>query len=89
MGIEPSAKQVPDVAWEYWGWTHPGILAGMYGMNQHRTECHKRLCDHYDLSREETQAITDNLDRYENACQMHDALVEVQKKPNNVICRKE
>jgi hypothetical protein len=75
MGIEPNAGDVPDVAWEYWGW----ILTmrnnpGMYGVNERRENCHERLCAHYRISREQSLSVTDHLNKYENAVQMHDAL---------------
>ncbi len=74
--IEPSANEVPDVAWEYWGWIdtmrqHPG----MYGLDGKRAECHDRLRKHYKLDKEKTRTVTDHLDKYENAAQMHDAFL--------------
>ena len=75
MSIESDAKYVPRVMWEYWG-----IISfckdnpGLYGMEERRTDCHERLCHHYRISKEESREITDHLDQYENAVQVHEAL---------------
>lgn len=81
MPIEPSAKDVPDVTWEYWGIidsmrNHPGL----YILDELRGKCHVRLCKWYGLSRDVTKTITDNMDKYDNACQLHDALMDVKRK---------
>lgn len=78
MAIEPNAKDVPQVAWEYWG-TVEFMLdnPGMYIMDDRRSDCHDRLCKHYKLSKDATKVVTDNLDKYDNAVQMHDALLAI------------
>ena len=84
MSIEPSAKHVPDVAWEYWGWFETMQDVGaLYGLDARRAECHVRLCEHYGLERDATAEITDHMDKLENACQLHDALVELQEQLND------
>ena len=78
MAIEPNAKKVPSVVWEYWGWIHTDLPAGMYGIDQKRSECHDRICQYYKLDKEITRQVTDNIDRYENAVQLHEALKDLQ-----------
>ena len=76
MGIEPNAKYVPKVAWEYWS-----IISmmmenpGLYGMDKQRTNCHERLCQYYKISKKDSRKVTDHLDKFENAVQMHEALL--------------
>ena len=79
--IEPNCRQVLDVAWEYWGIyefmdEHPGL----YGMDKKRVNCHERLCLHYKLEREDTLIVTDHLNQFKNAVQMHEALVKIKEK---------
>ena len=79
MAIEPSAKEVPDVAWEYWGQIETmNSQPGLYGLDEKRSACHKRLCLYYKLTEPESRQVTDHLDKYENACQMHDALIALK-----------
>lgn len=64
--------QIPGVTQEYWEIIsfmekHPG----MYGSDQRRADCHVELCEHYGLSKEKTQAVTDHLDECEDAEEMH------------------
>jgi hypothetical protein len=68
--------KIPDIALEYWGWTHPpaGIVPGMYGLDQRRADCHKELCKYYELSKAISKQVTDNLDKYETVADMHNAL---------------
>ena len=78
MAIEPNAKYVPDVLWEYWGTVtfmleHPKL----YGMDDKRSDCHERLCEYYKLSVGVTREITDHLDKYRNAVEVHEALEEL------------
>ena len=53
MALSLGAKKVPQVAWGYMG-----IIEfmtenpGMYGMDARRRDCHRRLCEHYHISRE-------------------------------------
>jgi len=75
-----SAKDVPKVVWEYWGWTHSGLPAGLYGMDARRSECHDRLCKLYGLTKEQTKEVTDNLDKYEDAEFLHLALKQIKKE---------
>jgi hypothetical protein len=77
MSIEPDAKNVPAVTWEYWGIVdfmenNPGL----YGMDERRTDCHNRLCTYYRIRKSTSRTITDHMDRYENAVQLHEALKE-------------
>lgn len=75
-------NDIPDVALEYWGWTHPpeGIVMGMYGLNERRANCHERLCFWYGLSKENSKQITDHLDKYEMVWDMHIALEKLVEK---------
>jgi hypothetical protein len=68
--------KIPDIALEYWGWTHPpvGIVPGMYGIDQHRSASHDELCIEYGLDKEITKQVTDHLDKYETVADMHSAL---------------
>jgi hypothetical protein len=43
-------------------------------MEERRTDCHERLCHHYRISKEDSREVTDHLDKYENAVQVHEAL---------------
>jgi len=75
---------VPDVTWEYWGWANPPKgFAGLYGMDERRSECHERLCEHYGLDRDQTLQLTDNLDRFEDGHDLHMALVRLAAR--NVV----
>lgn len=83
MAIEPSAMKVPNVAWEYWGWIETmNNMPGLYGLDKKRSACHKRLCGHYKLTETQSRDVTDHLDKYENACQMHDALISIKETLN-------
>ena len=70
----------PDIALEYWGWTHPpeGIAMGMYGLDERRCESHDELCKWYGLDKETTKRVTDHLDKYETAWDMHEALLQLK-----------
>ena len=81
MSIEPNAKYVPDVSWRYWGIiTFMQDYPGTYGMDNQREACHKELCAHYKITKEVSKRVTDNLDKYDNAVQMHEALGELLKE---------
>ena len=75
MSIEPDAQNVPKVAWEYWGIVSFSMEnPGLYGMDEMRTNCHERLCQYYKIAMRDSRKITDHLDKYKNAVQMHEAL---------------
>jgi hypothetical protein len=81
MSIEPDAQNVPTVAWEYWGIVSFSIEnPGLYGMDEKRTNCHERLCQYYKIAMRDSRKITDHLDKYKNAVQMHDALKLLSKE---------
>lgn len=79
-GETEGEMKIPDIALEYWGWTHPpkGIEMGMYGLDQRRSDSHDELCKYYVLDKEITKQVTDNLDKFRTVAEMHNALVELQ-----------
>jgi hypothetical protein len=61
------------------------IPAGMYGRDQTRAELHAALCEHYGLTREQTQDVTDHMDRLDHhegggATALHKALQDLWDK---------
>jgi len=73
------AADVPDIAWTYWSLVDTmRSVPGMYGLDEHRAELHDKLCFAYDLSREQTKAVTDYLDKYETAVEMDLALRKIK-----------
>jgi hypothetical protein len=75
------AKQVPEIAFEYWGWVDTMINnPGMYGLDMRRSECHDRLCSQYKIEKETSRKVTDHLDKYSDVVEMHYALIALQKK---------
>lgn len=77
--IERDAKDVPDIVWEYWGWYETSLqYPGLYSIDNHRSSCHIRLCEYYKLSREKTREITDHMQDFQTACELHDSLLELK-----------
>lgn len=71
-------KEVPEIAWEYWGLVSFMLKCpGLYTCDSMRTDCHDRLCEHYGLSKEQSRTITDRLDKFRDAAEMHFALKEL------------
>ncbi len=69
------AGDVPDIAWTYWSLVDTmRTMPGMYGLDERRTRLHADLCRIYGLTREQTLAVTDNMDRYETAVDFDMAL---------------
>jgi hypothetical protein len=51
MTKELNAKDVPQIAWEYWGLVSFCLdNPGLYGMDKRRSDCHERLCKYYNIS---------------------------------------
>ena len=80
MSIDRNVRDVPDVTFEYWSIidfmaTNPG----MYIMEMRRSECHERLCKYYNISKKISKIVTDNLNRYEDIIEIHDALTILGK----------
>ncbi len=76
-----NAKEVPKVAWEYWGLIQSMLctdMRGLYHLEDMRSECHDRLCQHYGIEKTISKAVTDHLDRFEDAVDMHHALQELK-----------
>ena len=74
------AKQRPLVAWEYWGWCDTLKKHGcLYGLDNKRTDAHDRLCAHYKIRKERSKKVTDHLDKYSDAVEMHFALVKLKE----------
>ena len=73
--------KIPDIALEYWGWTHPpdGILPGMYGLDLHRAKSHEELCKEYGITKELSEQVTNNLDKYETVADMDNALRQLKE----------
>ena len=72
------AKEVPDVCWEYWGWIDTmETNRGLYGLDEKRVECHDRLCEYYKITKEQSKIITDNLNNYTDAVELHFALLDL------------
>jgi len=83
--IESNTQNVPKIAWEYWGIvTFCMNNPGMYGMDERRTDCHVRLCQYYKISAKNSRNVTDHLDKYKNAVQMHEALKEASHDTNKI-----
>jgi hypothetical protein len=75
------ASNVPKITWEYWGWIETmQNNPGMYVLENRRTDCHNRLCEYYKISKEQSRTITDNLNKYRDAVDLHFALVKLQEK---------
>ena len=75
MALTLNAKEVPNVAWEYWGiYEFMRDNPGMYGMDSKRRECHIRLARHYKFMVECTKEVTDHMNKLEDAVQLHEAL---------------
>ena len=51
--------KIPDIALEYWGWTHlpAGIIPGMYEIDRHRADSHDEICTEYGLDKEITKRV--------------------------------
>jgi hypothetical protein len=80
MGITNNAMEVPEVTWRYWGIYETMMNnPGLYTMDRIRTECHDELCKWYGLTKEQTKAITDNMDKLEHAVELHDKLLEIAR----------
>lgn len=80
MGITNNAMEVPEVTWRYWGiYETMKNNPGLYIMDRIRAECHDELCKRYGLSKEQTKAITDNMDKLEHAVELHDKLLEIAR----------
>lgn len=78
MTKELNAKDVPQIAWEYWGLVSFCLdNPGLYGMDKRRSDCHERLCKYYNISKRKCRQITDHLNKYENAVQMHEVLKKI------------
>ena len=78
MALTQNAKEVPNVAWEYWGiYEFMRDNPGMYGMDSKRRECHVRLARHYKLMKGCTKAVTDHMDKLEDAVQLHEELKDL------------
>ena len=76
---------VPTVAVDYWCHVMADVPAGMYGRDQTRSELHAALCEHYGLTREQTQDVTDHMDRLDHhegggATALHKALQDLWDK---------
>jgi len=86
LGIRENAGEVPGIAWAYWSMVRLTSVEswGMYGMEERRTNLHDDLCKHYGMDRETTKQVTDHLDRYECAVDMHDALVAMKVNNNEL-----
>ena len=73
-------EQIPTIAWQYWGIIEfMGQNRGMYGMDSKRAEAHKELCKHYGLTKEESQKVTDFLNRIPHVPAMHSELIKLKK----------
>jgi uncharacterized protein (DUF342 family) len=73
-------EQVPDIALMYWGLVRLSkISVGLYGMDERRVEYHNELCQWYNIDKEESKKITDNLDKYEDVQEMDNALRKLPK----------
>ena len=89
MAISPiDVREIPNVAWEYWGWIETllkeGVPSSLYGLDAKRAECHARLCEVYGINKENSRSVTDNLDLYADAVDMHIALLNLKTdKPKN------
>lgn len=68
------ARALKDVAYDYWCCVMAllkfrfefGIDMVLYGLNQKRIELHNELCAAAGATREATEQLTDNLDKYRN-----------------------
>jgi hypothetical protein len=57
-----------------------GIPLG-YGGDKLRSELHEKICVHYELKREETQKVTDHMEKYDmNPRKVHQALLILKKE---------
>lgn len=75
------ASEVPKVTWEYWGWIEfMRGNPGMYGLDNKRSECHDRLCEYYKINKQISKSITDNLNKYRDAVDLHYALIRAERK---------
>jgi hypothetical protein len=79
---------VPEETREYYCFvmvTLVDIPAGMYGMDQKRTDLHAAMCAVYGLTAEETEMVTGNMDKLEHGAEsLHAALcvlVEAKSTP--------
>lgn len=75
-----NAMELPEVTWEYWGiietmQSHPGL----YTLDDMRSKCHDRLCKEYGINKKDSRKVTDHLDKYQTAVDMHDAFIELIK----------
>ena len=78
MSIEPNAKHVPNFLWGYIGLVEFMLASpGLYSTDSKRTAYHDEICKHYRITREQSRAVTDNLDRYENVVRIHEALKDI------------
>lgn len=72
---------VPDKTREYYRFVMvdlPEIGAGMYGMDQKRSDLHSEMCEIYGLTSEETKIITDNIDKIKFGAEgLHSALYDL------------
>lgn len=76
---------VPIVAFDYWRHVMADLPAGLYGRDHRRAELHADLCEHYGLTREQTQDVTDYMDRLDHhegggAMALHKALQDLWDK---------
>jgi len=67
------------------------IPAGLYGRDQTRAELHAALCEHYGLTREQTQDVTDHMDRLDHhdgggSTALHKALQDLWDKYPSPNC---
>ena len=79
MGLNLT-QEMPDIAFAYW--SHVDLMSqypGMYGLDSQRAKYHVLLCKAYGLTKEQTKIVTDNLNRYETAVDMHIDLMLIKR----------
>lgn len=79
-----NAKEVPNITWEYWAIVELMLDdPSLYHMDTKRSECHKRLCNYYGLSKENSRQITDHLNNIPDAVMLHHELKKLTKDKHN------
>lgn len=80
------ASSCPDITWQYYGLVSFMLSTpGMYTLDNKRAKLHEELCEHYGLSKKESQKVTSHMGGYPDAVAVHwalDKLKKVKKEPS-------
>lgn len=80
-GTSLGVKEVPQITWIYWETIRlMREYPGMYHLDEKRTKEHDELCEYYKIDKEVSRKVTDNLDKYVDAVDMHYALKKIKSE---------